>query len=53
MQTPRRRSAARQAAELIWRGVEIQRPPVTPVARVRRGVRMAVKEHMHKFKFVE
>ncbi len=40
------------SARLIWRGVEIQPPavaPITPIARIRRAARIAVKKHAHEF----
>jgi hypothetical protein len=53
--TTEAKSAAKMVsprAGLIWRGVEIQPPavaPITPIARIRRAARIAVKKHAHEF----
>jgi hypothetical protein len=41
---------ARRPAKLIFNGVEIQRPPIaphTPLARIRRAARIAVRQYAH------
>ncbi len=41
---------AKRPAPLIFRGVEIQRPavaPSTPISRIRRAAKIAVKQYAH------